>query len=135
MRRYDEQVQVRRDGAAGEPAHFVWRERLWSVREVVARWVETGAWWEHAVAPALSAAAVGGGSSVADDVRALPDRPGVPDLPDLPDLPELPDLLAEREVWRVRAGRGALGGALGEGVFDLVLDPAEGHWVLEACHD
>ncbi|MCZ4500519.1 MAG: hypothetical protein JWQ74_3074 [Marmoricola sp.] len=27
------------------PAQFLWRGRLWQVREVVAHWVEAGAWW------------------------------------------------------------------------------------------
>lgn len=44
MRRYDDPVEVRR-GAEDDPEQFVWRGRLWQVREVVAHWVETGAWW------------------------------------------------------------------------------------------
>lgn len=27
------------------PQQFLWRGRLWQVREVVAHWVEAGAWW------------------------------------------------------------------------------------------
>jgi hypothetical protein len=42
------------------------------------------------------------------------------------------DLLAEREVWRVEAGRGT---ASGRGVFDLVLDWAQGGWLLTRCLD
>ena len=52
MRRYDEPVEVRRGpvpGWPGEgPAQLLWRGRLWKVRAVVAHWVETGPWWQHA---------------------------------------------------------------------------------------
>lgn len=44
VRRYDDPVEVRK-GADEDPDQFLWRGRLWQVREVVAHWVETGAWW------------------------------------------------------------------------------------------
>lgn len=47
MRRYDDPVEVRK-GLVGElegPEQFLWRGKLWKVREVVAHWVETGPWW------------------------------------------------------------------------------------------
>jgi hypothetical protein len=44
VRRYDDPVEVRK-GADEDPGQFLWRGRLWQVREVVAHWVETGAWW------------------------------------------------------------------------------------------
>lgn len=47
MRRYDDPVEVRRDAGA-DPEQFLWRGRLWLVREVVSHWVETGAWWARA---------------------------------------------------------------------------------------
>jgi Family of unknown function (DUF6504) len=50
-RRYDDPVEVRRRD--DEPAEFLWRDRLWVVRAVLARWVETGAWWQATV-PALA---------------------------------------------------------------------------------
>jgi hypothetical protein len=31
-----------------EPAHFLWRGRLYLVREVLARWTESGGWWRGA---------------------------------------------------------------------------------------
>src|SRR5690349_8072412 len=79
VRRYDDPVEVRK-GADEDPDQFLWRGRLWQVREVVAHWVETGAWWSRRGAPAE-----GGGTAT-----ALADA----------------DLLAEREVWRVTAARG-----------------------------
>jgi hypothetical protein len=52
VRTYDDPVDVRKgptDGLAGDgeegPEQFLWRGRLWQVREVIAHWVETGAWW------------------------------------------------------------------------------------------
>jgi hypothetical protein len=52
VRPYDDLVDVRRgpgDALAGEdeegPDQFLWRGRLWQVREVIAHWVESGAWW------------------------------------------------------------------------------------------
>lgn len=41
VRRYEEPVEVRRGGSAG-PEQFLWRGRLWKVRDVVARWGGTG---------------------------------------------------------------------------------------------
>ena len=49
MRRYDEPIEVRRGLVAGQeaPEQFIWRDRLWVVRDVVSHWVETGAWWDQ----------------------------------------------------------------------------------------
>jgi hypothetical protein len=58
MRRYDDPVEVRRgmvNGAQGPvegPEQFLWRGRLWKVADVLARWVETGPWWQSAEADA-----------------------------------------------------------------------------------
>ena len=55
MRRYDEPIEVRRGLVAGQeaPEQFIWRDRLWVVRDIVSHWVETGAWWEQAGIAAL----------------------------------------------------------------------------------
>jgi hypothetical protein len=39
---------------------------------------------------------------------------------------------AERDVWRVEAGRGP---GIGRGVFDLVFDWTDGSWRLTRCLD
>ena len=44
------------------------------------------------------------------------------------------DLLAERELWRVEAGRGP-GGPGDGGVFDLSFDWSDGRWQLVGCAD
>jgi uncharacterized protein DUF6504 len=108
-RRYDDQVDVvRRDD---EPAQFFWRERLYVVRDVLARWVEAGAWWQTAQAQSLSTGEPTG-ESVIDSA------PGV----------VLDD--REREMWRVVAGRRG-----STGVFDLGFDWSTGTWVLVRALD
>ncbi|PRY17520.1 hypothetical protein CLV37_102483 [Kineococcus rhizosphaerae] len=77
---------------------FVWRGRLYVVHEVLSRWRERSAWWEHA-----AVAAVHGEATEAGD-------PGGRARPVL----EIGDL--EREVFRVEASVGHSGGA---GVYDL----------------
>lgn len=54
MRRYDDPVQVRKHEET--PDQFLWRGRLWQVREVVSHWVETGSWWHQEGAAADVAA-------------------------------------------------------------------------------
>ncbi len=47
MRQYVEPVEVRR-GRVGDvegPTQFVWRQRLYLVRDVLACWVESSCWW------------------------------------------------------------------------------------------
>ena len=122
MRRYDDPVEVRKGlvaGAAGPvegPEQFLWRGGLWKVVEVVAHWVETGPWWQSAGVAAL----------LGDD------GPGT-----ALDAGTTSDLLAEREVWRVEAGRGVVSHGVGErrGVFDLAFDRAQGGWLLTRCAD
>jgi hypothetical protein len=130
MRLYDDPVEVRRGETEG-PDQFLWRGRLWKVRAVVAHWVETGPWWQAAGRAAGASGA--SGASGADAAAPV-------------------DLVAERELWRVEAGRGAVArlrsadgptaegpeGAEGEetyGVFDLSFDWADGRWQLVGCLD
>ena len=108
MRQYDDPVEVRR-GEAEDPDQFLWRGRLWKVRAVVAHWVETGPWWQ---------AGGGRGNDGTGGSGAVT------------------DMIAERELWRVEAGRGIQ--AADEetyGVFDLSFDWTEGSWQLVGCVD
>ena len=113
MRRYDDPVEVRK-GADEDPEQFLWRGRLWQVREVVAHWVETGAWWSRRTADHGEGQAGGGADT---------------------------DLLREREVWRVAAARGRVAAQQssehdpGFGVFDLVFSWSEGSWQLVRAMD
>ncbi len=65
--------------------------------------METGPWWQSAVRPAGAAGASGAAA----------------------------DLVAERELWRVEAGRGMPSEAQESyGIFDLSFDWADGRWQL-----
>ncbi len=131
MRRYDDPVDVRKgmvggpDGAAVEaPEQFLWRGRLWKVRDVVAHWVETGPWWQSSGVHAVLGVDDGGPLD-ADCPGSRGGRAGA-------------DPGAEREVWRVEAARGrtaSTGSEIGRGVFDLVFDWTEGSWQLVRCLD
>ena len=116
MRQYDDPVEVRR-GEAEDPDQFLWRGRLWKVRAVVAHWVETGPWWQGA--------SDGGSDGGPDGAQTR----------------TITDLVAERELWRVEAGRGIQGGRqqAGDqqsyGVFDLSFDWTDGRWQLVGCLD
>jgi hypothetical protein len=111
-RRYDDPVEVRRRD--DDPAEFLWRGRFYAVREVLARWVETGAWWQTAVpagtgipGTALTGAALTNGAlhGATDGSAALALDPVGHSV--------------ERELWRVEATRGRVHGM---GVFDLCFD-------------
>jgi len=95
----------------GAPAQFVWRGRLYLVRDVLAHWVELGTWWtlpRRATAP--QGAGLSGGSS---RTAAAPDD-------EQPARSVAADVGAvEREVWRVEA---AAGRSATCGVYDLVRD-------------
>ena len=120
MRQYDDPVEVRR-GEAEDPDQFLWRGRLWKVRAVVAHWVETGPWWQAGGADRADQASGRGGAAT--------------------------DLVAERELWRVEAGRGpqAVRQVTDQpvdqqtqetyGVFDLSFDWTDGRWQLVGCLD
>ena len=100
-RRYDDPVDVRRRDDA--PAEFLWRGRLYVVREVLIHWMESGAWWRSAASPAPPpprAVTVSSGDLTIDD---------------------------ELEVWRVEASAGRLHGT---GVFDLGFTWSRGSWIL-----
>jgi len=131
-RRYADPVQVMRrqtdESEDGAPAMFLWRGRLYVVREVLGHWWERRAWWTGADARAVH-------GEVPADTRAVPpvlDRTGGevpsggaagpgPDRGDGGAAAGAPgDAVArsgaDREVWRVAASPGS---AYGTGVYDL----------------
>ncbi len=126
MRSYHDVVDVRRGLVAGQeaPEQFLWRGRLWVVRDVLAHWVETGAWWEQAGVAALLGAGPTTDRAAADGTTPTTEleggRLGA-------------ELLGERDVWRVEAGRGR--GASNAGVFDLAFDWSDAQWRLLGCAD
>ena len=106
MRRYDDPVEVRK-GAGEGPEQFLWRGRLWQVREVVAHWVETGAWWK-----ALGAG-TGSAAGAADPVAER----------------EVWRVAAAHPMLRAEDDDP------GFGVFDLAFDWSAGSWQLAHAVD
>ena len=98
------------------PAQFLWRGRLYVVREVLARWTESGGWWRRAAVLAVS----DGESGSAGD----PDRPAPGEPASLDD--------GEQDWFRVEAGAGR---AAGTGVYDLCFHTATGGWSLARVLD
>ena len=140
MRRYDDQVEVRRGDDA--PAEFLWRGRLWQVRAVVSHWVETGPWWTSPGVRAVVGSEGPSQQAIEESGAAGPDVGAVPGGA----VATLDDLLAEQEVWRVEAqcpqgghGRQARPSLstdeTGFGVFDLVFSWTTGCWRLTGCVD
>lgn len=111
MRTYDEPIEVRRGLVAGAegPAQFLWRNRLWVVRDVQTRWLETAPWWEGTQARALRG----------DDQPDQSHQSGG-------------DLLGEEEVWRVLAADGRQGR---HGVYELAHVSSTGQWRLRSVQD
>jgi hypothetical protein len=120
VRRYEEPIEVR---AAGEqavpdgastggpqvPAAFLWRGRLYVVRQVLDHWKERRPWWRDALDERrVPAAATAAGASAGAAFDVLGDA-------------------RERQVWRVEASAGRLAGS---GVYDLGVDPSPGQWRL-----
>lgn len=137
-RRYAEVVEVFR--ADDAPAHFVWRGRHYTVREVLTHWVRTGAWWQSSAVTRITGTAE---DSSDDAVAALELRP-LPPSPrwgqrawgePAPDVgvsigAEIDD--DEREFWRVEASIGR-GGATA--VLDLCFAISTGVWTVESVMD
>jgi hypothetical protein len=124
VRRYDEAIEVRTASAAevadpegaavdqSAPVAFVWRDRLYVVRGVLAHWYERRVWWREAAASALlGLRAETSGEATAQGAVALASAPGETRVSLEP---------AERQVWRVEA---AAGRSSPVGVYDLVHDP------------
>ncbi len=121
-RRYGDPVEVRRRDDV--PAEFLWRGRLYVVREVLAHWIETDAWWQSRAAQAV----YGEG---ADAVGAAVDDSGGDDAGSGVDTTAMTGV-AEREVWQVEASPGRL---RGPGVYDLSFDWSAGVWSLARAYD
>lgn len=157
MRRYDDQVDVRRGLVAGReaPAEFWWRGRRWAVRAVVAHWVETGAWWEQ---PGVAALLGVDGDSADLDRDVSPESTSRQNRC-VGAVPAEGELLAEREMWWVEATRAsphsgtpgrdvspaptrrqnrsvdAASAEVGFGVFEVCFDWVAGAWRLTGSVD
>jgi hypothetical protein len=124
-RRYNDAVEVhRRDDV---PAAFLWHGRLYSVRAVLAHWIEAGGWWR-----AGRSGSGATGSGALDDrereiwrVEAGPGRPaGSTSL--------------GTEGRAVETSLGIEGRAVETslgGIYDLCFDWSAGGWTLAYTHD
>jgi hypothetical protein len=108
MRTYADPVEVRTatGGEPAAPAAFLWRGRLYVVRDVLGHWRERRSWWSSAAARMVHGEGAGDGEQA-----VAPTRSGT----------WIAELAEEREVWRVSASRGR---SFIEGVFDLCREPA-----------
>ena len=136
------EVQRHDTGFGPDPAQFLWRGRLYLVREVLARWTESGGWWRTPAVRALTSGGEGGTVAEADPLETAP----IPASPKwaqrawgepAPDVGAVSGSLSgvddgERSWWRVEAGRGM---GAGTGVYDLCLDEAHGSWSLARVLD
>jgi hypothetical protein len=105
------EVLTRSEAAGPVPDQFLWRGRRYLVREVLARWTESGSWWRGAAVRALTQGPAAVGTPVGIDDR-------------------------EVQWWRVEADSGrraALSG--GSGVYDLSFDGSSSRWSLKRVMD
>jgi Family of unknown function (DUF6504) len=112
MRTYADPVEVRTGTGedTGTPAAFLWRGRLYVVRDVLGHWRERRSWWSSPAARLVHGEGGEDHQVAGTGVRVA-------------------DLAEEREVWRVCASRGR---SYAEGVFDLCREPAGYVAALEA---
>jgi hypothetical protein len=146
-RRHAEPIDVRRRDDA--PAQFIWRSRLYVVKEVLEHWFESGQWWASAKALAL-----GTGSDAADESAAPADDLVLAPIPASPKWAQrawgepAPDIGAsmgpasiddgEQEFWRVEAmadRAGSAGSPVSPGIYDLCFLWSLGSWQLVEVHD
>jgi hypothetical protein len=108
MRMYGDPVEVRpRSDQADEPAAFLWRGRLYVVRDVLGHWRERSSWWSSPAARLVH----GVGEGAPDHTE--PSEPSHAHV-------RVADLAEEREVWRVNASPGR---AYAGGVYELSREP------------
>jgi Family of unknown function (DUF6504) len=116
-RRHAELIDVRRRDDV--PAQFVWRSRLYVVKDVLEHWFESGQWWASASAMALGT----GSDAKPGGVRAgnVGTSMGPASIDD-----------GEQEFWRVEA---AAGQSASPGIYDLCFLWSFGSWQLVEVHD
>lgn len=105
MRTYADPVEVRTGTGADTdtPVAFLWRGRLYVVRDVLGHWRERRSWWSSPAARLVHGVGGEGDAAAGTGVRVA-------------------ELAEEREVWRVCASRGR---SYTEGVFDLCREPGD----------
>jgi hypothetical protein len=120
-RRFTDPVEVRtRVEASGPvPDQFLWHGRLYVVREVLARWTESGSWWRSA---AVTAVRTGEALSVSTTGSTTATALRVDDR--------------STQWWRVEADSGRLAAlSAGPGVYDLCFTESTATWSLKRVMD
>jgi hypothetical protein len=110
-RLFSDPVEVhRRDD---DPDQFLWRGRLYLVREVLDRWTHTGQWWRTAAVAALGSGEASLGPAPSESAAPVSWEDG------------------EQLWWRVEADSGRQAAlSAGRGVYDLCCDSGTGGWTL-----
>ena len=131
-------VEVRKRDDA--PEQFLWRDRLYVVREVLASWTEAGGWWQGSAVLALGTGDSSDGAGPAGlETAPLPPSPRwgqrawgepAPDVGTSIGPASIDD--RERHWWRVEAAAGRWAGS---GVYDLCFDWSTGGWSLARVLD
>ena len=104
-------VHTRVEASGPVPDQFLWRGRLYVVREVLARWTESGSWWKG-----TSMSAVVTGEEIATTTLTVDDR--------------------STQWWRVEADSGRLAAlSAGRGVYDLCFTESTAGWTLKRVMD
>jgi hypothetical protein len=115
-RRVDDPVEVRVTGGQdATPTSFLWRNRLYVVREVLGHWRERCEWWNGSAARAVH------GDTAADTaavgaVGAVGAGRGAAAAGVVSSAAAVQVMDQEQEMWRVEASPGR---SFGSGVYDL----------------
>ena len=117
-RRHADPVEVRTVAAPAGPVpdQFLWQGRLYVVREVLARWTESGSWWHGAAIRSLMSGAAATTEVEVHGCVGIDDR--------------------EAQWWRVEADSGRLAAmSAGPGVYDLCFEQSAARWSLKRVMD
>ena len=126
------------------PAQFLWRGRLYAVREVLSRWTESGGWWQAAGVLALAVGDVEPDPLAPLETAPIPSSPQwaqrtwgepAPDVGAVVGPATVDD--GEQDWFRVEAGCPPFTGpsSAGTGVYDLCFSWSTGSWTLARVLD
>lgn len=126
-------VEVQR--YADDPAQFLWRGRLYLVREVLSRWTESGGWWRAAGVRALSSGEALSSVETLSSAKTSSSVKPASFADQSGSTSSIDD--GEQDWFRVEAGCPPFNGpsSAGTGVFDLCFSWSSGRWTLARVLD